>query len=92
MKLALHEAYDNQLVICRKVCRRDIIADLQEILDRLGPIYEQSLVAVGGSSELADEEGNYGNWQMCYWRPNSPICKDIDDPASPVGARVASEN
>ncbi len=34
MRLALREAYDNQLTICRYTCGRDLIVDLQEMIDR----------------------------------------------------------
>ncbi len=48
---------------------------------------QESQVSVASATEggEAEEPANYGQWQMCYWRLNSPICKDLTDPASPVG-------
>ncbi len=142
MKLALREAYDNQVVICRLTCDHETIQFLQEVLDttvELQAVTEDLAaqegakpaaspgddsvevaasptasvdvgVAVAADDDTAssapaanrrdddadvvadigtqsgdDDEtrpdGEYGLWQNCYWRPNSPICKDMIDPA-----------
>ncbi|MEM7123978.1 MAG: hypothetical protein AAF563_22065 [Pseudomonadota bacterium] len=79
MRLALREAYDNQIIICGYVCGRDIIPFLQEVLDTAPLTYGDDIAMTIQPS--AQEEGNYGQWQNCYWRPMSPGCSDLDDPA-----------
>jgi hypothetical protein len=71
MKLALREAYDNQLFICRYVCGRDVIADLQEALDVVGEMPGRSIVA----SNDGVETGEASLETQCRSQMSRPDCR-----------------
>lgn len=84
MRLALREAYDNQLQLCRYTCGRDLIADLQELIDRRTPyaeIYAESAeewepTHTSGYYDLEDASKK-SDISFCRSQPSRPECRDF---------------
>lgn len=84
MRLALREAYDNQITICRYTCNHDLITDLQELIDRRMP-YADSYAASAAEWETGHTSGYYdledaskkSDISFCRSQPSRPECRDF---------------
>jgi len=100
MRYNANQVWRNQASLCAKICPSEIMSDMAYLVEHAeramtSPVfrgYFDEALARYSPGGGAGGEGNYANWQMCYWRPNSPICQDIDDPSGPVGAQVMAED
>ena len=83
MRLALREAYDNQITICRYTCGRDLIADLQDLIDRRMP-YADIYAGSANEWEPNHTSGYYdledvnkkSDLSFCRSQPSRPECRE----------------